>query len=115
MSALFWYAFTKRWVAHFPSGRGSNSGLDRVAASRQIRSNCTAFIGEIGMSAVGDRGSGIQGGRASPRAGKAVQHIRRRQTQGFSNTLGFVNGGSRGRDPSRVFGRIRGRSDLRRP
>jgi hypothetical protein len=50
MSALFWYAFTKRWVAHFPSGRGSNSGLDRVAASRQIHSNCTAFIGEIGMS-----------------------------------------------------------------
>jgi hypothetical protein len=73
MSALFWYAFTERWVAHFPSDRGSNSGLDRVAASRQIRSNCPAFIGEIGGRFTGHRWVGFREG-ARPRAPRTGLH-----------------------------------------
>jgi hypothetical protein len=51
--------------------------------------------------------SGFQGGHASSRAGKAGATDWRRLTQGFKNTLGLVNDGSRGRDPSLAWRRQR--------
>ena len=113
MSALFWYAFTERWVARFPSGRRSNSGLDRVAASHQISSHCTAFVGEIGERFAGH--AGRDSGRARVPARREQGCVVNLVKRPAWSALGFVKEGSRGRDPSRVFGRIRGRPVRRSP